>query len=480
MSGGARSDPWIGRTVAGRFAIVKRLGEGGGGRVYVAEQTIGKAKRPVALKMLLPEHASNPEMIERFSRECETVSVIEHVNVVRLYDFGATDGALYIAMELVAGCSLGALIAEEGALAPERALDLFAQVCRGVSAAHDRDIVHRDLKPDNLMVVQRDDEPELVKVLDFGIAKAVGSSARGARPLTQLGAVIGSPAYMSPEQFVGGAIDVRTDVYALGVVAYEMLTGALPFDAHDIHGWAAQHIGATPRSFDATAAGQRVAEPVRRVIERAMAKNPADRPPTVRALLRELTDACRRSEPRVPVLAAPSVPSAPAARPMPPMPAAARPRPRRTRAATIARWALVAVVASGAGSVAALAAASSPSVASYVVTQPPAVQATPAVATPAAAAPAVVNQAEADAAAAAVVVVHPVAPLSPVASAKPPPPSKLDVTGCERALRAGTCEDARAGQRTCPDAAGAIHHRAHEHADELCGVADHHRSAARL
>jgi hypothetical protein len=447
------NDPWIGRTVAGRFAIVRRLGEGGSGRVYLAEQAIGTARRRVALKMLLPEHASNPEMIARFSRECETVSVIEHTNVVRLYDFGETDdGALYIAMELVPGCSLGALIAEEGALEPRRALELFAQICRGVSAAHDRDIIHRDLKPDNLMVVRRDDEPEVVKVLDFGIAKTVGVSGAAARPLTRLGTVIGSPAYMSPEQLLGGEVDVRTDVYALGVVAYEMLTGVLPFDAEDIHGWAAQHISATPQSFDATAAGRLVSEPVRLVVERALAKNPADRPATVRELLRDLTEASRAR------VAAP----------------VARPRKRRTRSATIARWLLVAVIAGGAGSVAALAAAQgSLGVSTYLVTKPPAGHAMQAAAL--APARAASSAGDADSSAAALVVVHPVAPLPPVASSSRPT-SKLDVSGCESALHALTCEDARAGLRMCPDAAGALHHRAHEHAELVCGGSDHPRS----
>ena len=470
---------WIGRTIAGRFEILDLIGEGGGGRVYVAEQAIGRTKRRVALKMLLPEHASNPEMIERFSRECEAVSVIEHTNVVRLYDFGeAEEGALYIAMELVPGRSLGALIADEGALEPRRALDLFAQICRGVSAVHDRDIIHRDLKVDNIMVVERDDEPEVVKLLDFGIAKSVGSSALGIRPLTRLGVVVGSPAYMSPEQFAGGELDARTDVYALGIVAYEMLTGVLPFEAEDVNGWAAQHFVAPPRPFDSTDGGRRVPAPVRNVIERAMAKNPADRPSTVRTLLREIEAAFKAATtapaPVAPRLAPPPPPS--------PLPPHTSPRPRRSRVASAGLWTLVAVTACGAGSVAGLAAASSPRVVSYVSKSPPAHVAV--------AAPVAPSTPPAPAATAPEPpVVQPVPPLPPIvppptapappsphSHAKPAPPpkssAKVDTTGCERAVRAATCDDARAGERTCPDTAGLLHRRAQAHANAVCGATD--------
>jgi len=279
-------DRWVGHVVAGRYRILSVLGEGGVGRVYVAEQAMGNARRRLALKMLLPEHVKNREVGSRFLRECELASLVDHPNVVRIYDFGeAEGGALFIAMELVPGRSLRTILQEEGALSVDRALHVLAQVCRGVAAAHDRGIVHRDLKPDNLMVVQHPGEPDFAKVLDFGIAKAL---LPGANNITFMGEVLGSPPYMSPEQHMGEPIDARTDVYALGVLAYELLTGVLPFPGGDMIEWAAQHLAATPRSFDVTPAGARVPAPVRRAILRALAKERGDRPSDPRAFLAEL------------------------------------------------------------------------------------------------------------------------------------------------------------------------------------------------
>ncbi|MBS2016235.1 MAG: serine/threonine protein kinase [Deltaproteobacteria bacterium] len=283
---GGDGDRWLGRLVGGRYRIVSQLGEGGVGRVYAAEQALGSTRRRLALKMLLPEHAANREVVSRFLRECEVASLVEHPNVVRIYDFGEAErGVLYIAMELVPGRSLRAILEEEGALRVPRALEVLAQVCRGVAAAHDRGIVHRDLKPDNLMVVCHPGEPDFVKVLDFGIAKAV---APGGAALTRLGEVLGSPGYMSPEQHLGEEVDARTDVYALGVLAYEALTGVLPFHGTDMIEWAAQHLGAEPMPFDATPAGRKVPEPIRRAILRALAKDRRARQAGPRELLEEL------------------------------------------------------------------------------------------------------------------------------------------------------------------------------------------------
>ena len=459
-------DSWLGKAVAGRFAIVSTLAEGGGGRVYLAEQAIGTTKRPVALKMLLPEHASNPEMVQRFLRECETVSLIEHPNVVRIYDFGeAGPGVLYIAMELVRGSSLAGVLQGEGAFEPARALDVLAQICRGVAAAHDRGIVHRDLKPENLMLVRHLDEPELVKVVDFGIAKTLGTSPAACAALTRMGMVIGSPPYMSPEQFFGGDIEVRTDVYALGVVAYEMLTGALPFEAGDLHGWATQHAMAAPRPFDATPAGRRIGEPLRRAVLRALAKIPADRPATVRDFLRELTDASRP----LAVIATQVAPSAL----QPPaivVPSAPHRAPPAARAATIARSALVALVAVAAGSAMVVAAGRS---LSHAAEPPPGLVAEGLTASPSATPPK--NGSPEDVTVAKespVVLAPPLAPVVPVAPVRPVPTPNF--SSCERALQAVTCEQATTAVHTCPDAAGPIHHRAHERVSRLCGVHDHH------
>jgi hypothetical protein len=476
----APTDPWVGKTVAGRFAIIRPLAEGGGGRVYLAQQALGTTKRFVALKMLLPEHASNPEMLQRFLRECEVVSLIEHANVVRIYDFGEAEaGVLYIAMELVPGSTLAAVIGEEGAFEPERALHAFAQICRGVAAVHDRGVVHRDLKPDNLMLVRQRDEPELVKLLDFGIAKTLAPSSAEGGGLTRMGMVIGSPPYMSPEQFLGRAVDVRTDVYALGVVAYEMFTGVVPFHADNLNDWAAQHVSAAPRPFDSTPAGARTSEPLRRAILRALAKSPAERPPSARAFLRELTEASRQVE----VIASPRVASGLTACEAP-LDALAPPASVRGRSA--ARWALVALLAAIAGSVMVLSVATS---FSDVATSQPAGVAHAMTASgsasivPPAAVAAPTEATDADAA----VTVTTLVPLAVVPTLVPVPPAtrpralpKLNVSACERALQASTCEEARAAQHRCPDAAGALHERAHERANQLCAAHDHPRKEAVL
>lgn len=300
LAGTAPGDRWIGRTIAGRFTLVRLLGEGGIGRVYLAEQPMGNARRQLAVKMLLPHHSSKPEMVRRFLRECELLSVVEHPNVVRIYDFGeAEPSTFFIAMELVNGESLGAVLQREGALPLLRAMRLTNEIGRALAAAHDAGVVHRDLKPDNVMVVSMPNEAETVKVLDFGIAKTIQDPARAADlsmadapgNVTSAGAIVGTPRYMSPEQFLGSTVDARTDVYALALIAYEMLTGVSPFDAGNAAGWASSHVAGEVRPFDATAGGATVPAAIRLVLFQALAKRPEDRPATMRDFLYALAQA---------------------------------------------------------------------------------------------------------------------------------------------------------------------------------------------
>lgn len=300
LEGTSSGDRWLGRTIAGRFKLLRPLGEGGIGRVYLAEQPMGNGRRQLAVKMLLPHHSSKPEMVRRFLRECELLSVVEHPNVVRIYDFGeAEPSTFFIAMELVNGESLGTVLQREGALPVSRAMRLTNEIGRALAAAHDAGIVHRDLKPDNVMVAAKPNEPESVKVLDFGIAKTIQDPSQAADLLavdtagnvTSAGAIVGTPRYMSPEQFLGTPIDARTDIYALALLAYEMLTGVSPFDAGSAAGWATAHVAGEVRPFDATPAGAMIPAAIRSVLLRALAKRPEQRPATMRDLLSALAQA---------------------------------------------------------------------------------------------------------------------------------------------------------------------------------------------
>ncbi len=208
----------IGEQVA-NFRIIEKLGEGGMGVVYKAMDV--QLERPVAIKMLNPELSRNPEIVERFRTEARAQANLNHVNLATLYAFLVHDGNAFIAMEFVEGENFEQLIRRRGPLPVEDAIPWFKQALLGVGAAHRMGIVHRDIKPTNLMLNRQG----IVKVMDFGIAKVVG--VRGA---TRTGMQLGTPAYMSPEQIQGRTIDVRTDIYALGITLYQMLSGHVPFE----------------------------------------------------------------------------------------------------------------------------------------------------------------------------------------------------------------------------------------------------------
>src|SRR3954470_20519320 len=223
----------VGQTIAGRYRVLRLVGEGGVGRVYEAEQVLGSSPRSVALKLLRPEWSHDAAVQARFHREAALVAKLQHVNTVRIYDFGATsDGTLYIAMEFLRGRSLQRLLDERGALPPERVERIVGQVAASLQEAHDVGIIHRDLKPDNILILDgHGSEHDMVKLLDFGIAKGRPSSGTALTKLTALGTFVGTPAYMSPEQFGGASLGPGSDIYSLGVTSYQLLTGRLPFDA---------------------------------------------------------------------------------------------------------------------------------------------------------------------------------------------------------------------------------------------------------
>lgn len=208
----------------GRYEVVRLLGTGGMGSVYLARQTA--LDRDVALKVIaVPEGGLPPDAVARFEQEMRATARVEHPNTVRLYDSGAAGRGLYLAMEYLPGRTLREVLDADGRFPPARAIRIAIQVARALTAAHRQRIVHRDLKPENIMLLDQFGEPDFVKVLDFGIARFLDAQTA---PLTSTGAVIGTPAYMSPEQAQGRLVDETTDLYALGVILYEMLSGRAP------------------------------------------------------------------------------------------------------------------------------------------------------------------------------------------------------------------------------------------------------------
>jgi serine/threonine-protein kinase len=221
-----KDESLIGQMVAERYLVQKKLGQGGMGHVYLAEQV--KMHRPCALKVISQALLHDVDSLSRFHREAENASRIQHQNVAAIYDFGdASDGRLYLAMEYVDGPTLSTVLRNTPALPIPRAVDITLQVAEALTAAHDLKIIHRDLKPDNIMLGPRRDGGDLVKVVDFGVAKMMEATDQ---QVTKTGYVIGTPAYMSPEQLSPGTLDGRSDLYSLGLVFFRMLTGKLPFE----------------------------------------------------------------------------------------------------------------------------------------------------------------------------------------------------------------------------------------------------------
>jgi tRNA A-37 threonylcarbamoyl transferase component Bud32 len=283
-------DSLIGQIVGGRYRVTQLLGEGGMGRVYLAEQQMGTNVRKVAVKTLQAQYAKDQQVLARFHRECGTVSELEHPNTIHFFDFGQTpDGQLYIAMEYVQGQSLSDALQQGGPMRPDRVLRILAQVCGSLEEAHRRGVVHRDLKPDNVILSNRAGQTDFVKVLDFGIAKRSEAKDQAQeQKLTQQGMVLGTPPYMSPEQFTGKELDARSDIYSLAVMAYEMLTGRLPFDAETPWQWATQHMTAQPFPFESVPAASGVPPSMKQAILRALSKDPAQRQREVRQFYEEI------------------------------------------------------------------------------------------------------------------------------------------------------------------------------------------------
>src|SRR5580692_1456046 len=249
--------------VDGRYRVLSRLGSGGMADVYLAEDRL--LGRQLAVKVLHHHFAEDQEFVERFRREASSAAGLSHPNIVAIFDRGEWNGTYYISMEYVPGRSLKTIVREQGALAPETAIDVAIQILRAARFAHKRGVIHRDLKPHNVIV----DEEGRAKVTDFGIARA------GASDMTLTGSIMGTAQYLSPEQAQGQAVSAASDLYAVGIVLYELLTGTVPFDGETAVTIALKQVSATPPPPSALNAA--VPPELDAVVLRALAKNPAER-----------------------------------------------------------------------------------------------------------------------------------------------------------------------------------------------------------
>ncbi|MBK7993925.1 MAG: SUMF1/EgtB/PvdO family nonheme iron enzyme [Blastocatellia bacterium] len=280
-------DKFLGTVLDGKYCVESKIGQGGMGNVYKAKHV--HMDTMVAVKILHPHLVSDQTTVERFRREARAAITVNHPNAIHVMDFGVTgDKTVYLVMEFLEGISLRKLLEIERCLTPEKALNIMKQVCAAVDTAHSKGIIHRDLKPDNIVIVAHGTPSELVKVLDFSIAKLKAAS-EGPVNLTQQGMVVGTPQYMSPEQAEGQELDTRSDLYSLGVIMYEMLTGDLPFKATTPMALILKHIHALPRPLRELK--ENISPALEAVVLRTLAKKREDRPQSATILAEQLEEA---------------------------------------------------------------------------------------------------------------------------------------------------------------------------------------------
>ena len=257
------------------------------GKVYKATQLA--LDKPVVLKVLRQALLGDERTVARFQREAKAASRLNHPNSISVLDFGqAEDGAMYIAMEYIQGKDLHQILSREWPLPEQRVMRLMSQVLSALADAHSVGVIHRDLKPENIMVSQGRSEPDFVKVLDFGIAKIVDGTDDEGPALTRAGFVCGTPEYMSPEQARGAKLDHRSDLYAVGVILYQLVSGMLPFDSDSAVGFATKHLTEIPPPPTKRRPDARVSPTMERLIMKALSKNPDERPQTAEQFRAEL------------------------------------------------------------------------------------------------------------------------------------------------------------------------------------------------
>jgi eukaryotic-like serine/threonine-protein kinase len=324
--------------VDNRYRLVKPLGSGGMADVFLAHDNI--LDRDVALKVMSSRYASDDEFVERFKREAQSAAALSHPNIVSIFDRGASeDGTYYIAMEYLSGGTLKDRILSKGALPARTAAAVALQIAEALRAAHERGVIHRDIKPHNILITESGD----VKVTDFGIARAASSST-----MTRTGSILGTAHYISPEQAMGEPVGPASDLYSLGVVLYEMLTGRVPFETDSSVGVPVKHVDEQPRP--PREINPEVPEAMEALVMRLLAKDPDDRPGSAAELIRELGRLRKSSSPVPPpgeeettaALKTPPAPTLPA--PAPGGPGLRRRRSSLTLAALVALVALLGAV----------------------------------------------------------------------------------------------------------------------------------------
>ncbi len=353
----ATTDPLLDSTLLGRYRVQRMLGEGSMGRVYLGEQKVGTGARPVAIKVL--SSSQDPYLIERFRREAAIVAALEHPNIVKLYDYGEENGRFISVMEYLPAGSLGQLIGR-GVMDNARVENILGQIARALDEAHRRGIVHRDLKPENVLLATIADgrgQQDVVKVVDFGIARRPKGSAEE-QTLTVTGALMGTPAYMAPEQFTAEKVDGRADVYALALIGYQMLTGRLPWRANSVIDWAEAHRAQPPAPLRSLPGCEHFPKRYEDAIQRALAKSPDARTASTLAFVEALVgkETARAYSPtmEIAVPSAPMIPhSAPADLPTGRLPPASSFPPDATSSSMAPRkpgtppWVVAAVITVG-------------------------------------------------------------------------------------------------------------------------------------
>lgn len=301
-------DPFVGLVIDNKYRIESKIARGGTGLVYKASHM--QLNTPVAIKIIHPHLANDPKAVERFRREALMTMKIRHTNAIAIMDFGTTKftfsknnvgdiklneveaSSVYVVMELLQGMTLEEKLNAQGAFSLEETNKIIQQICNALKVAHDHHIVHRDLKPDNIFF-HKDEDQEVVKLVDFGIARYLGKveDEEEASRLTQAGFVVGTPFYMSPEQCGGFDVDIRSDIYSLGIIIYRMLTGILPFDGKKAGVIVMKHISEKPRPIYEFK--PELPAIVNGVVMHVLSKKPADRPQTVKELADELEAAVK-------------------------------------------------------------------------------------------------------------------------------------------------------------------------------------------
>lgn len=286
-------DPLIGTVLAGNYEIISIIGQGGMGVVYKGRHAL--MERIVAIKMLQAQLITDSMSVKRFQQESKAAARIKHPHIIDVYDFGISPtGQPYIVMEFLSGTPLSDVIKDQGQVGVERTIKIMAQACDALEHAHRQGVVHRDLKPSNIVLTKYDEDDDFVKVVDFGVAKLMPTAGQEGQRLTQAGEVCGSPVYMSPEQCMGQELDPRSDVYSMGVVVYETLTGRLPILGKTMVDTMSKHISEKPSPFSTVRPDLYIPERLEAVVFKALEKDPNDRHQSMEKFKEELDFAIPR------------------------------------------------------------------------------------------------------------------------------------------------------------------------------------------